>query len=164
MITEHTSVTFRTNDLRKAIPMVRASTSDNVEQSLRLKGIRNVRRPYQEPSMPKMRSNDVLADHRAGTSGFRFADFRMPEMLRHRNLRGVDFPRNKCLYRASLAGSRAASALAFGISGNTAASIAMTASRFLGNGCGNRGLLQIMRMPNPSEAPFSSRNKIRQFV
>ena len=38
VITEHTSVTFRTNDLRKAIPMVRASTSDNVEQSLRLKG------------------------------------------------------------------------------------------------------------------------------
>jgi hypothetical protein len=107
--------------------------------------------------MPKMRSNDVLADHRAGTSGFRFADFRMPEMLRHRNLRGVDFPRNKCLYRASLAGSRAASALAFGISGNTAASIAMTASRFLGNGCGNRGLLQIMRTPNPSEVPFSSK-------
>src|SRR6478736_2680838 len=28
VITEHTSVTFRTNDLRKAIPMVRASTSD----------------------------------------------------------------------------------------------------------------------------------------
>ena len=32
VITEHTSVTFRTNDLRKSIPMVRASTSDNVEQ------------------------------------------------------------------------------------------------------------------------------------
>src|SRR6266446_4304144 len=78
--------------------------------------------------MPKMRSNDVLADHRTGTSGFRFADFRMPEMLRHRNLRGVDFPRNKCLYRASLVGSRAVSA--FGNNGNTAASIAMTASRF----------------------------------
>src|SRR5712672_3333753 len=77
--------------------------------------------------MPKMRSNDVLADHRTGTSGFRFADVRMPEMLRHRNLRGVDFPRNKCLYRASLVGSRAASA--FGNNGNTAASIAMTASR-----------------------------------
>src|SRR6267378_5801946 len=75
--------------------------------------------------MPKMRSNDVLADHRTGTSGFRFADFRMPEMLRHRTLRGVDFPRNKCLYRASLVGSRAASAF-----GNNAASIAMTASRF----------------------------------
>src|SRR5260370_2596629 len=56
--------------------------------------------------MPKMRSIDVLADHRTGTSGFRFADFRMPEMLRHRNLRGVDFPRNKCLYRASVVGSR----------------------------------------------------------
>src|SRR5258706_13243750 len=76
--------------------------------------------------MPKMRSNDDLADHRTGTSGFRFADFRMPEMLRHRTLRGVDFPRNKCLYRASLVGSRAASALAFG---NNGASIAMTASR-----------------------------------
>ena len=71
--------------------------------------------------MPKMRSNDVLADHRAGKAGFRFADFRMPEMLRHRNLRGVDISRNKCLYRASLAGAQAASALAFGISGNTAA-------------------------------------------
>ena len=114
--------------------------------------------------MPKMRSNDVLADHRAGKAGFRFADFRMPEMLRHRNLRGVDISRNKCLYRASLAGAQAASALAFGINGNSAASIAMTASRFLGNACGNRGLLQIMRMPNPSEAPFSSRNKIREFV
>ncbi len=61
--------------------------------------------------MPKMRSNDVLADHRAGKAGFRFADFRMPEMLRHRNLRGVDISRNKCLYRASLAGAQAASAL-----------------------------------------------------
>jgi len=80
--------------------------------------------------MPKMRSNDVLADHRAGKAGFRFADFRMPEMLRHRNLRGVDISRNKCLYRASLAGAQAASALAFGINGNSAASIAMTASRF----------------------------------
>jgi hypothetical protein len=36
----------------------------------------------------------------------------MPEMLRHRNLRGVDFPRNKCLYRAGLAGAQAASAVA----------------------------------------------------
>jgi hypothetical protein len=45
-----------------------------------LKGIRNVRRPYQEPSMPKMRSNDVIADHRAGKIGFRFVGFRMPEM------------------------------------------------------------------------------------
>src|SRR5256885_9403849 len=61
--------------------------------------------------MPKMRSNDVLADHRAGKAGFRFADFRMPEMLRPRNLRCVDISRNKCLYRASLAGAQAASAL-----------------------------------------------------
>jgi hypothetical protein len=58
----------------------------NVEQ----KGMRNVRRPYQEPSMPKMRSDDVLADHRAGKTGFRFVDSRMPEMLRLRNLGGVD--------------------------------------------------------------------------
>ena len=37
--------------------------------------------------------------------------------------------------RASLAGAQTASALAFGISGNTAASIAMTASRFSSNMC-----------------------------
>src|ERR1700704_4182276 len=55
----------------------------------------------------------------------------MPEMLRHRNLRGVDVARNKCLGRASLAGAQAACALASGINGNTAASIAMTASRGL---------------------------------
>jgi hypothetical protein len=55
--------------------------------------------------MPKMWSNDVLADHRAGKAGFRFADFRMPEMLRHRNVRGIDFPRNKSLNRASVAGA-----------------------------------------------------------
>jgi hypothetical protein len=52
----------------------------------------------------------------------------MPEILRHRNLRGVDFARNKCLYRAGLADAQAASALAFGINGKTAASIAMTGS------------------------------------
>src|ERR1700680_988998 len=72
-----------------------------------LMGDAHVRRPYQEPSMPQMRSNDVVADHRAGKPGFRFADFRMPEMLRHRNVRGVDFPRDKCLYRAGVAGSQA---------------------------------------------------------
>src|SRR5258708_19773198 len=90
-----------------------------------LRGIRNVRRPYQEPSMPKMRSNDVLADHRAGKAGFRFADFRMPEMLRHRNLRGVDISRNKCLYRATLPGPQAASALAFAINAATPPPLAM---------------------------------------
>jgi hypothetical protein len=55
----------------------------------------------------------------------------MPEMLRHRNLRGIDISRNRCLYRASLAGAQAADA--FGNNGNTAASIAMTALRFSSN-------------------------------
>src|SRR5258708_1351491 len=67
----------------------------------------------------------------------------MPEMLRHRNLRGVDISRNKCLYRASLAGAQAASALAFGINGNTAASIAMTASLFSSNICQRSGHLKV---------------------
>jgi hypothetical protein len=52
-------------------------------------------------------------------------------MLRHRNLRGIDISRNRCLYRASLAGAQAADA--FGNNGNTAASIAMTALRFSSN-------------------------------
>src|SRR4030088_3037047 len=39
VITAHTSVTFRTNDLRKSIPIVRAPRqATNVEQSLRPKG------------------------------------------------------------------------------------------------------------------------------
>jgi hypothetical protein len=48
------------------------STSDKrrVVRYARRGEVRNVRRLYQEPWMPKMRSNDVLADYRAGTSGF----------------------------------------------------------------------------------------------
>src|ERR1700704_5104761 len=43
----------------------RASTRRQTSSSrYDLMGIRNVRRPYQEPSMPKMRSDYVLADHR----------------------------------------------------------------------------------------------------
>ena len=55
--------------------------------------------------MSKMRSDDVIADHRAGKTGFRFVDFRMPEMLRHRNLGGFDILRSRCLSRATLAGA-----------------------------------------------------------
>jgi hypothetical protein len=82
-ITFQTSVTFRTSDLRKARPMV----------PLPVGGIRSVRGRYQgQSSLPKMRGDDGIADHRARKIGFRFAHFRMPEVLRHRSLGSIDLP------------------------------------------------------------------------
>src|ERR1700722_9162160 len=59
----------------------RQSDQNVVEHALQSKEARNVRRPDQGSSVPQMRSNDVTADHRAGKPWFRFANFRMPEML-----------------------------------------------------------------------------------
>jgi hypothetical protein len=56
-------------------------------------GIRSVRGRYQgQSSLPKMRGDDGIADHRARKIGFRFAHFRMPEVLRHRSLGSIDLP------------------------------------------------------------------------
>jgi hypothetical protein len=63
--TLQTSVTFRTQDLRKGVSLVfaRLDASPNVEQNL-IGGRANVRGESQESSLPKMRRNDVIADHR----------------------------------------------------------------------------------------------------
>jgi hypothetical protein len=65
-----------------------------------------------------MRRDDGIADHRARKTGFRFTDFRMPEMLRHQNHSGADLVRSRCLYCASVAGAQAANAFGFSINGN----------------------------------------------
>jgi hypothetical protein len=67
----------------------------------------------------------------------------MPEMPCHRNLGGVDLLRSRCLYRAIS-----------GINGNTAASIAMTASRF------SRHIDEVFD-PTPEETRWGKRKLAR---
>jgi len=57
----------------------------------------------------------------------------MPKMLRHQNLSGIDLLRRAISIGTS--GAQVATAFRFGINGNTAASIAMTASRLSSNMC-----------------------------
>jgi len=66
-IAAQTSVTFRTQDLRKAPPMVRMLHAANLERDDLIRGMRNIRGEYQVSSLLKMRRSDV----RCGSSSLK---------------------------------------------------------------------------------------------
>jgi hypothetical protein len=80
-VTLQTSVTLRTQDLRKAAPLISFASTHHKRRARPNRGMRNVGGEYQDSSLLKVRGTDVIADHRARKTGFRLADFRMPEML-----------------------------------------------------------------------------------
>src|ERR1700722_11550812 len=64
-VTLQTSVTLRTQDLRKAAPLISFASTHHKRRAKPNRGKRNVGGEYQESSLLKVRGNDVIADHRA---------------------------------------------------------------------------------------------------
>src|SRR3984957_14534812 len=64
-VTFQTSVTLRTQDLRKAVPLISFASTHHKRRAKPNRGKRNVGGEYQESSLLKVRGNDVIADHRA---------------------------------------------------------------------------------------------------
>jgi hypothetical protein len=64
-VTFLTSVTFRTQDLRKAVSLIFLPSTHHKRRATSDRGMRNARREFKESSLPKMRRNDVIAGHRA---------------------------------------------------------------------------------------------------